>query len=115
VNGNGLALMAYGAIVTLVPLLTVGLVGLWLTRANYLSVCGILAGRRARPSDEAGCGFASQHGSVFGEDEDRDSARVVARKLASDLRGVSLGCLQTRKFFAVVITDRGVFDFAVKK
>lgn len=49
VNGNGLAVMACGAIVTLVPLLTVGLAGLWLTRANYLSICGILAGSMTDP------------------------------------------------------------------
>jgi putative transport protein len=49
VNGNGLAWAGFGAIVTLVPLLVVGLVGQWLTRANYLSVCGVLAGSMTDP------------------------------------------------------------------
>lgn len=47
--GDGLKWMACGALVTLVPLLTVALVGYWLTRTNYLSLCGVLAGSMTDP------------------------------------------------------------------
>lgn len=47
--GDGLRWMACGVAVTLVPLLTVAVVGYWLTRLNYLSLCGVLAGSMTDP------------------------------------------------------------------
>lgn len=49
VYGDGLKWMAFGAVVTLVPLLVVSVVGYWLTRTNYLSLCGVLAGSMTDP------------------------------------------------------------------
>lgn len=49
VHGDGLAWMGWGALVTFAPLALVGLVGWWLTRTNYLSLCGILAGSMTDP------------------------------------------------------------------
>lgn len=49
IHGGGLAWMGWGAVVTLVPLLVVGLVGWWLTKVNYLTLCGVLAGSMTDP------------------------------------------------------------------
>ncbi|CAA7620299.1 putative transporter [Magnetospirillum sp. UT-4] len=49
VHGDGLTWMAGGVAVTLVPLLTVALVGTLLVKMNYLSLCGILAGSMTDP------------------------------------------------------------------
>lgn len=49
IHGGGLAWMGWGAVVTLVPLLVVGLVGWWLTKINYLTLCGVLAGSMTDP------------------------------------------------------------------
>lgn len=49
IHGDGLAWMGWGAVVTLLPLVVVGLIGWWLTRINYLSMCGILAGSMTDP------------------------------------------------------------------
>ncbi|HSV30342.1 MAG TPA: putative transporter [Candidatus Omnitrophota bacterium] len=49
IHGQGLAWMGWGAVVTVLPLLIVGLVGYWLTKTNYLSLCGILAGSMTDP------------------------------------------------------------------
>lgn len=49
VHGDGLAWMGWGALVTFAPLALVGLVGWWITRTNYLSMCGILAGSMTDP------------------------------------------------------------------
>ncbi|MCR6630728.1 MAG: putative transporter [Magnetospirillum sp.] len=48
-HGDGLRWMAFGALVTLVPLLVVGIGGYLLTRTNYLSLCGVLAGSMTDP------------------------------------------------------------------
>jgi putative transport protein len=48
-HGDGLRWMAFGAVVTLVPLLVVGIGGYLLTRTNYLSLCGVLAGSMTDP------------------------------------------------------------------
>ncbi|MBC7950237.1 MAG: putative transporter [Rhodospirillaceae bacterium] len=49
VHGDGLKWVAFGAVVTLVPLMIVSVVGYWLTRTNYLSLCGVLAGSMTDP------------------------------------------------------------------
>lgn len=49
VHGDGLKWMAFGVVVTLVPLLVVGVVGTLLTRVNYLSLCGVLSGSMTDP------------------------------------------------------------------
>ncbi|PIE06466.1 MAG: transporter [Rhodobacterales bacterium] len=48
-NGPGLAWMGYGALITLVPLLTVGLVARLLFKFNFLSLSGVLAGSMTDP------------------------------------------------------------------
>ncbi|WP_041796100.1 putative transporter [Pararhodospirillum photometricum] len=49
INGPGLTWMVYGAIITLVPLLAVGIYARWVVKLNYLSVCGLLAGSMTDP------------------------------------------------------------------
>jgi len=49
VHGEGLKWVAFGAVVTLVPLMVVSVVGYLLTRTNYLSLCGVLAGSMTDP------------------------------------------------------------------
>ena len=49
VNGQGLAWMGWGALVTLLPLLVVGAVGRHWLKLNYLSLCGLLAGSMTDP------------------------------------------------------------------
>lgn len=49
VHGDGLKWMAFGAVVTLVPLIVVSVVGYLLTRTNYLSLCGVLSGSMTDP------------------------------------------------------------------
>jgi putative transport protein len=48
-NGPGLSWAAYGALITGVPLLTVGLLARMLGKLNYLSLCGLLAGSMTDP------------------------------------------------------------------
>ena len=49
VHGDGLKWVACGVLVTLVPLLVVGIGGYLLTRTNYLSLCGVLSGSMTDP------------------------------------------------------------------
>jgi putative transport protein len=49
VHGPGLSWMAWGAVVTLVPLLVVSVVGRGLLGLNYLTLCGLLAGSMTDP------------------------------------------------------------------
>ncbi|MBI2240249.1 MAG: putative transporter [Magnetospirillum gryphiswaldense] len=49
VHGPGLSWMAWGVLITLLPLVTVALVGTLLTRVNYLTMCGLLAGSMTDP------------------------------------------------------------------
>ncbi len=49
VEGDGLKWMAMAALITLVPLLVVGLVGRLALGLNYLSLCGLLAGSMTDP------------------------------------------------------------------
>jgi putative transport protein len=48
-GGSGLYWIACGALVTLVPLLVVGLVARLVMRLNYLTLCGVLAGAMTDP------------------------------------------------------------------
>ncbi|WP_312985038.1 putative transporter [Atlantibacter sp.] len=47
--GSGVSWIAYGAIITAVPLLTVGLLARIFARMNYLTLCGMLAGSMTDP------------------------------------------------------------------
>ncbi|HPR73013.1 MAG TPA: putative transporter [Bacteroidales bacterium] len=48
-TGDGFIWMAYGAVITLFPVLTVGLAGRFFFRRNYLEMCGMLAGSTTDP------------------------------------------------------------------
>lgn len=48
-TGDGFIWMAYGAVITLLPVLTVGLAGRFFFRRNYLEMCGMLAGSTTDP------------------------------------------------------------------
>ncbi|WP_432453805.1 MULTISPECIES: putative transporter [unclassified Agarivorans] len=48
-DGDGLTWMFYGAFITLIPLLTIGLIGRYLVKLNYLSLCGLMAGSMTDP------------------------------------------------------------------
>lgn len=49
VNGDGLAWIGYGAMITGIPLLTVGILARMLAKMNYLTPCGMLAGSMTDP------------------------------------------------------------------
>lgn len=49
VAGDGLIWLFYGALITIVPLLVVGLAAHLWTRLNYLTLCGLLAGGMTDP------------------------------------------------------------------
>jgi len=49
VHGDGLAWAGYGAMITLLPLLVVGLVARFVFGFNYLTLCGVLAGSMTDP------------------------------------------------------------------
>ncbi|EET6469838.1 putative transporter [Escherichia coli] len=49
VNGEGLSWIGYGALITAVPLITVGILARMLAKMNYLTMCGILAGSMTDP------------------------------------------------------------------
>lgn len=49
VHGPGLSWVGWGVLITLAPLLTVALLGTVLTKLNYLSMCGVLAGSMTDP------------------------------------------------------------------
>lgn len=49
VQGDGLYWMAMGALVTVVPLLAMGLIGRVFVKINYLRICGLLAGSMTDP------------------------------------------------------------------
>lgn len=49
VHGPGLSWMAWGMLITLLPLVLVALVGTWVTRVNYLTMCGLLSGSMTDP------------------------------------------------------------------
>ena len=49
VDGEGLSWIGYGALITAVPLITVGILARMLAKMNYLTMCGILAGSMTDP------------------------------------------------------------------
>lgn len=49
VNGEGLQWMGYGALITLIPLLVVGVTARMFGGLNYLTLCGMLAGSMTDP------------------------------------------------------------------
>jgi putative transport protein len=49
VHGPGLAWMAWGALITLLPVLVVGLVARAVLRVNYVVLCGVMAGSMTDP------------------------------------------------------------------
>lgn len=49
VQGDGLAWMGYGMLITFLPLISVGLLARALGQLNYLSLCGLLAGSMTDP------------------------------------------------------------------
>lgn len=48
-DGDGLRWMAWATLITLVPLLVVGLYARWVAKRNYLTICGLLAGSMTDP------------------------------------------------------------------
>ncbi|ENA6489654.1 putative transporter [Escherichia coli] len=49
VNGEGLSWIGYGALITAVPLITVGILARMLAKMNYLTMCGMLVGSMTDP------------------------------------------------------------------
>ena len=49
VNGDGLSWMAYGALITFIPLIITGCIARMFGQLNYLSMCGMLAGSMTDP------------------------------------------------------------------
>ena len=49
VNGEGLSWIGYGALITAVPLITVGILARMLAKMNHLTMCGMLAGSMTDP------------------------------------------------------------------
>ncbi len=49
VDGEGLSWIGYGALITAVPLITVGILARMLAKMNYLAMCGMLAGSMTDP------------------------------------------------------------------
>ena len=49
INGEGLSWIGYGALITAVPLITVGILARMLAKMNYLTMCGMLAGSMTDP------------------------------------------------------------------
>lgn len=49
VDGEGLSWIGYGALITAVPLITVGILVRMLAKMNYLTMCGMLAGSMTDP------------------------------------------------------------------
>ncbi len=48
-QGEGVSWIGYGIVITAVPLLTVGILARMLTKMNYLTLCGMLAGSMTDP------------------------------------------------------------------
>lgn len=49
VNGNGLEWIGYGALITFIPLMIVGVLARLYGQMNYLTLCGLLAGSMTDP------------------------------------------------------------------
>ena len=48
-NGDGLNWMGFGVLITLIPLLTVGIIARYFAKMNYMTLCGLLAGSMTDP------------------------------------------------------------------
>ncbi|MCD1125772.1 putative transporter [Jinshanibacter sp. LJY008] len=48
-NGDGIIWIGYGALITIIPLLIVGLLAYTVAKMNYLVICGLLAGSMTDP------------------------------------------------------------------
>jgi putative transport protein len=59
-SGDGFVWMGYGAIITIVPLLAVGLISRFVLKRNYLEICGLLAGSMTDPPALAFAGSIAQ-------------------------------------------------------
>ena len=57
VEGDGLLYVAYGAIITIVPILIIGILGRYVYHLNYFSLMGLISGSTTNP---AALAFASQ-------------------------------------------------------
>lgn len=49
INGEGLEWIGYGALITAIPLLSVGVLARWVGKMNYLTLSGMLAGSMTDP------------------------------------------------------------------
>ncbi len=50
VNGDGLLYVAYGLLITMVPILVIGLIARYLLKLDYFTIAGIVAGSNTNPS-----------------------------------------------------------------
>lgn len=57
VEGDGLLYVAYGAIITIIPILIIGILGRYVYHLNYFSLMGLISGSTTNP---AALAFASQ-------------------------------------------------------
>lgn len=57
IEGDGLLYVAYGAIITIIPLLIIGLLGRYVYHINYFSLMGLISGATTNP---AALAFSSQ-------------------------------------------------------
>lgn len=48
-NATGASWVGYGFIITLIPLLVIGIIGRWKYKMNYLTICGIMSGAYTDP------------------------------------------------------------------
>lgn len=48
-RGDGLMWMGMGALITIIPLMSVGLIGRFIYKVNFLTLCGVLAGSMTDP------------------------------------------------------------------
>jgi len=63
INGDGVLWMFMGAMITVIPLLTVGIIARTVMKMNFLSVCGLMAGSMTDPPALAFAGnFAGSEG-----------------------------------------------------
>ncbi len=92
IKGHGVQWFFFGAAITMVPLLTVGLIARWVLKFNYMSLCGLLAGSMTDPPALA---FA---GTITGSDAP-SVAYATVYPLTMLLR-VLLGQLMILIFFA---------------
>jgi len=49
VHGGGWSWIGYGVLITIIPLLTIGIVGRWIFKINYYTLMGLLAGSTTDP------------------------------------------------------------------